>query len=224
MVKCGFKHTFYYFSWIKSTLKPTFYYEKGGDFDFLHILRIKSPRLRLGLFIAAKCVKSQNHPPFYTMKGTKSLKWFQSFCPFSSIVSLHGSGLDNISNLASTAAVPCWVDSGKCTFENTNSSSMQESLIGWRRVMSWAKETGKCSTWKAPNERVGKPQMRGGESPNWRKEDAFSLRRGKQMADQKRKKYSWKMPKMECPNERRGKPKWEEGRKAAAQPHPVDLC
>ena len=51
-----------------STLKPTFYYEKGGDFDFLHILRIKSPRLRLGLFIAAKCVKSQNHPPFYTIK------------------------------------------------------------------------------------------------------------------------------------------------------------
>ena len=81
-----------------------------------------------------------------SVKGTKSLKWFQSFCPFSSIVSLHGSGLDNISNLASTAAVPCWVDSGKCTFENTNSSSMQESLIGWRRVMSWAKETGKCST------------------------------------------------------------------------------
>ena len=32
------------------------------------ILRIKSPRLRLGLFIAAKCVKSQNHPPFYTIK------------------------------------------------------------------------------------------------------------------------------------------------------------
>ena len=62
MIKCGFKHTFYYFSWIKSTLKPTFYYEKGGDFDFLHIL------LRLGLFIAAKCVKSQNHPPFYTIK------------------------------------------------------------------------------------------------------------------------------------------------------------
>ena len=54
---------------IKSTLKPTFYYEKGGDFDFLHILRIKSPRLRLGLFIAAKCVKSQNHPPFYTIKS-----------------------------------------------------------------------------------------------------------------------------------------------------------
>ena len=104
-----------------------------------------------------------------SVKGTKSLKWFQSFCPFSSIVSLHGSGLDNISNLASTAAVPCWVDSGKCTFENTNSSSMQESLIGWRRVMSWAKETGKCSTWKAPNERVGKPQMRGGESPNERR-------------------------------------------------------
>merc|ERR1719341_1514213 len=51
--------------------------------------------------------------------------------------------------------------------------------------MSWAKETG---TWKAPNERMGKPQMRGRESPNWRKEDAFSLRRGKQIAEQKRKK------------------------------------
>ena len=63
-IKWGFKHTFYYFSWIKSTLKPTFYYEKGGDFDFLHILRIKSPRRCLGLFIAVKCVKSQNHPLF----------------------------------------------------------------------------------------------------------------------------------------------------------------
>ena len=31
--------------------------------------QIKSPRLRLWLFIAVKCVKSQNHPPFYTMKA-----------------------------------------------------------------------------------------------------------------------------------------------------------
>ena len=76
-------------------------------------------------------------------------------------------------------------------------------------------ESPKWEGGKAPNERKGKPKL---------EEDAFSLRRGKQMADQKRKKYSWKMPKMECPNERRGKPKWEEGRKAAAQPHPVDLC
>ena len=68
MIKCRFKHTFCYYLWIRSTLKPTFYYEKGGDFDFSHILRIKSPRLRLGLFITAKCVKSQNHPPFYTIK------------------------------------------------------------------------------------------------------------------------------------------------------------
>ena len=29
-IKCGFKHTFYYFSWIKSTLKPTFYSIKRG--------------------------------------------------------------------------------------------------------------------------------------------------------------------------------------------------
>ena len=36
-INWGFKHTFYYFLWIKSTLKPTFYYKKGGDFDFLHI-------------------------------------------------------------------------------------------------------------------------------------------------------------------------------------------
>ena len=55
------------------------------------------------------------------------------------------------------------------------------------QVISWAKETG---TWKAPNEGKGKPQMRGRESPNWRKEDAFSLRRGKQIAEQKRKKSS----------------------------------
>ena len=34
----GFKHTPYYFLWIKRTLKPTFYYKKGGDFYFLHIL------------------------------------------------------------------------------------------------------------------------------------------------------------------------------------------
>ena len=40
-------------------------------------------------------------------------------------------------------------------------SSMQDSQ---RKVMSWAKETGK---WKAPNERMGKPQMRGRESPKW---------------------------------------------------------
>ena len=97
-------------------------------------------------------------------------------------------------------------------------SSMQDSQ---RKVMSWAKETGK---WKAPNERMGKPQMRGRESPNWRKEDAFSLRRGKQIAEQKRKKSSWKMLKSECPNEGKEKPKLGEGRKAAAQPHPVDLC
>ena len=32
------------------------------------------------------------------------------------------------------------------------------------------------------------------------------------------------MPKMECPNERVGKPKLEGGRKAAARPHPVYLC
>ena len=31
-------------------------------------LAIRGARLRLGLFIAAKCVKSQNHPPFYTIK------------------------------------------------------------------------------------------------------------------------------------------------------------
>ena len=31
-------------------------------------MRIKSPRLCLGVFIAAKYVKSQNHPPFYTIK------------------------------------------------------------------------------------------------------------------------------------------------------------
>ena len=83
------------------------------------------------------------------------------------------------------------------------------------------KETG---TWKAPNEGKGKSQMRGRESPNWRKEDALSLRRGKQIAEQKRKKSSWKMLKSECPNEGKEKPKLGEGRKAAAQPHPVDLC
>ena len=36
---------------------------------FTHFGAIKSPRLRLGLFIAAKCVKSQNHPPFYTINS-----------------------------------------------------------------------------------------------------------------------------------------------------------
>ena len=157
--------------------------------------------------------KGREHKVFLPclLKWTKSLKWFQSFCPFSSNVSLHGSGLENIGNLTSTAAVPCWI-------QTVPASSMQDSQ---RKVMSWAKETGK---WKAPNERMGKPQMRGRESPNWRKEDAFSLRRGKQIAEQKRKKSSWKMPKSECPNERKEKPKLEEGRKAAAQPHPVDLC
>ena len=33
----------------------------------LAVLWTKNPWLCLGLFIAAKCVKSQNHPPFYTM-------------------------------------------------------------------------------------------------------------------------------------------------------------
>ena len=35
---------------------------------FTHFGAIKSPRLRLGLFIAPKCVKSQNQLPFHTMK------------------------------------------------------------------------------------------------------------------------------------------------------------
>ena len=35
-----------------------------------HVLIIIQPaREARGLFIAAKCVKSQNHPPFYTMKS-----------------------------------------------------------------------------------------------------------------------------------------------------------
>ena len=43
---------------------------KGGWFWlFTHFAAIKSPRLRLGLFIAAKCVKSQNHPLFHTIKS-----------------------------------------------------------------------------------------------------------------------------------------------------------
>ena len=46
MVKCGFKHTFYYFSWIKSTLKPTFYYEKGGDWLFTHFCSNKKPEAK----------------------------------------------------------------------------------------------------------------------------------------------------------------------------------
>ena len=35
---------------------------------FTHFGTIKSPRLRLGLFIAPKCVKSQNQLPFHTIK------------------------------------------------------------------------------------------------------------------------------------------------------------
>ena len=35
---------------------------------FTHFGAIKSPRLRLGLFIAPKCVKSQNQLPFHTIK------------------------------------------------------------------------------------------------------------------------------------------------------------
>ena len=54
----------------------------------------------------------------------------------------------------------------------------------------------------------GKPQMRGRKSPIWRKEGALSLRRGKQIAEQKRKKSSWKMLKSECPNEGRKSPNW----------------
>ena len=34
---------------------------------FTHFGAIKSPRLRLGLFIAPKCVKSQNQLPFHTI-------------------------------------------------------------------------------------------------------------------------------------------------------------
>ena len=37
------------------------------------LYKIKSPRRCLGLFIAVKCVKSQNHPPFYTMKCMTTL-------------------------------------------------------------------------------------------------------------------------------------------------------
>ena len=38
---------------------------------FTHFGAIKSPRLRLGLFIAPKCVKSQNQLPFHTIKMVK---------------------------------------------------------------------------------------------------------------------------------------------------------
>ena len=57
--------------------------KKGGDFDFLHISRIKSPWRCLGLFIAVKCVKSQNHTPFYTIKcsglDSTNIAWFEQW-------------------------------------------------------------------------------------------------------------------------------------------------
>ena len=45
---------------------------------FTHFGAIKSPRLRLGLFIAPKCVKSQNQLPFHTIKSVR----FLEFCHF----------------------------------------------------------------------------------------------------------------------------------------------
>ena len=42
---------------------------------FTHFGAIKSPRLRLGLFIAPKCVKSQNQLPFYTIKFYRPESW-----------------------------------------------------------------------------------------------------------------------------------------------------
>ena len=73
MVKCGFKHTFYYFSWIKSTLKPTFYYEKGGDFDFSHILRIKALGFASGFLLLQNVWKVKITPFLYYERLSKGM-------------------------------------------------------------------------------------------------------------------------------------------------------
>ena len=60
---------------MKSTLKPTFYNEKGADYDFLHILqnvwKVKITPLFIvkcrfqGTFYSRKIVKSVFEPTFY---------------------------------------------------------------------------------------------------------------------------------------------------------------
>ena len=70
-------------------------------------------------------------------------------------------------------------------------SSMQDSQ---RKVMSWAKETG---TWKAPNERKGKPK----------------LEEGRRIQSEKRKTNSGtKTKEIQLKNAEIGMPKWEEGK------------
>ena len=105
-------------------------YKKGGDFDFSHILRIKSPRLRLGLFIAAKCVKSQNHPPFYTMKRN---------CSYVS------RGDQNKTRKVPEATCDPCLASGLSSFQALSSAANHSTIPPWTKCVLSARFS--CNNW-----------------------------------------------------------------------------